>query len=185
MPLGYSFAPTQAAADQTKAGGAPAFGAQGALKTLNFSIPKVTGAAGLSPLVGDQPSGAGISVTVLESVLRTVLGPDHAAMVMSPPQGPQDAHGGDDQGLAQLLASLGGGGGQAPVPQQATPAPVIHPGQEPNPEGPRGTGALYDPPPTQTDTYQGWAGHEASLNNRQTPNFGGGWRAEKYQGDTF
>ncbi len=200
MPLGYAFSPTQAQADQAKAGQvSPPFGSQGAVKTLNFSLPKVTGAAGssaLSPLVGEQRRGPGISSAVLESVLRTVLGPDHAAMVLAPqpmPGGSTDtgetfssrgAIGGggqNDGGLAALLASLNGGGGQAPM---QTPAPVIHPGDD-DPNAPQSAGRNEFTGRSVVEEDPIFVDRTEQQGPPRTPNFGSDWRTQKYEGENF
>lgn len=82
-PLGYSFAPTFSNAELGKRGGSPPASSQQALQTLSFRLkPRIAGAPG-SPtsLMGAGPQGSPISSAVLESVLRTVLGPDAAAML--------------------------------------------------------------------------------------------------------
>lgn len=92
MAFGYAFAPTSDQAAQAKAGTvSPPAGGQQSLTTLNFKLPSASGDVGaaaevpgaISPLIGVQPSGGGsLSSAVLQSVLRTVLGPDHANMVL-------------------------------------------------------------------------------------------------------
>lgn len=136
MSLGYAFSPTTEQAAQAKHGQAsPPFGSQGAIQTLNYSLPKVTGVAGasaLSPMLGDTQLGSGITSAVLQSVLRTVLGPDHASLITQgrADNGPQD--------FSAILGQLGGGGDSA---AQAGPSPSvrIHPAGELAQDAPAGT----------------------------------------------
>jgi len=75
--IGVNFAPTFAGAEQARQQGAQAQ-PQGALRTLSFRLPQVTGSASknsLSPLVTNAPAG-GFGGAVLQSVLRTILGSD-------------------------------------------------------------------------------------------------------------
>lgn len=84
--IGYSFSPTFANAELGKRGGSPATPSQDPIQVLNFRLPKVVGAPtsnALSPLQGDTRHGSDFGGAVLQSVLRTVLGPDHADAVMS------------------------------------------------------------------------------------------------------
>lgn len=183
MALGYAFSPTEAQAAEARSGQvSPPFGSQGSIRTLNYSLPKITGAAGISPLVSDQRQGSGISSAVLESVLRTVLGPDHANMILAPspqPQGPVGGQGGggSDSGLAALLASMtggSGGGGTAPTAaSRPTPPPAVHPGDDttprPTPDTPSmpSTREVITPP----DEFVDRTGQQTAP---RTPDFGGG-----------
>ena len=135
--IGYSFAPTFENAAQAKStpGGTP----QGAIQTLNFRLPRVTGAASahaLSPLVGQERVGANFGGAVLESVLRTVLGAEQASAILS---------------------------GSPAASAPATPAnPISQPGRDTGSHIlevlSRGGGG--------TDTYSGWAQQERDLNRR-------------------
>ena len=104
--LGYSFAPTFDNAQQGQSGGVSS--PQGALQTLNFRLPpRVSNSP--SPLLTDQRRST-FGGSVLQSVLRTVLGSDMATfgdMGGGSSVGPQ---GGGDMG-AEVLRLLSGGGG--------------------------------------------------------------------------
>src|SRR5688572_17472990 len=114
--IGYSFAPTFENAERRGVGPRP----QGAIQTLNYRLPQVTGAPSrLSPLVSDTPS-MGFGNAVIQSVLRTILGPDAAASMPNsghagmPGQGsmggvPGAVGGGGDDQIAALLQMLAGG----------------------------------------------------------------------------
>lgn len=77
--LGYSFAPTPENAEQGKTGGTPPQTSQSALQTLNYRLPSFQGATrsarAISPLVSDTQAGSNFGDAVIQSVLRTVLGP--------------------------------------------------------------------------------------------------------------
>lgn len=132
QPLGASFAPTFDNARQirpTTGGTAPS---SQALQVLSYNLqPRVAGAPGLSPVQGQRRAGSSMGQAVLESVLKTVLGPDAAVAIgqqaesSSPFGGPMT-----DPGIGAMTA------GQAPNP-------VIHPGGEGaprrGPEDPMGT----------------------------------------------
>lgn len=75
QPLGYSFAPTGENAEQGKQGGKPPQTSQSALQTINYRLPKVQGSAAISPLISQDQAGSPFSSAVIQSVLRTVLGP--------------------------------------------------------------------------------------------------------------
>lgn len=205
MSLGVSFAPTTDAANQPSSGvTSPSFGNASALKTLSFRLPSVTGAAGggnagsagLSPQVGQDQRGSFASA-VLESVLRTVLGPDHADQVIQSASGT-----GSDSGAAMIQQMAGSVPGTAP-------GVTIHPGDVQEPGIPRGTGAIVDPPTTPTPNfadrrpsqdpgtdrattgYSDFFNNEALLNDRTggaaVPTFGDGgggatWRTQQYPG---
>lgn len=80
MP-GYSFAPTFDNAEDARRGGTPAMTAQDPLQVLSYRLPKWTGAGGgLSPQQSQTMAG-GIGNAVLESVIRTVLGPDASSVL--------------------------------------------------------------------------------------------------------
>lgn len=176
MPLGYSFAPTSDQAAQAKGGQvSPPFGSQGAIKTLNYSLPKVTGAAGaasISPQVTQNKYGSGITSAVLESVLRTVLGPDHAGMVLGSSPTPQNAggFGGDDEFFSDRSWN------QAPPRQQrdngasilqGLTAPSLQQTQGQTPEfvGDANTGSPYGTAPNG----QAYTSQYGILSNDPTP----------------
>lgn len=201
--LGYSFAPTQANADQAKA--SPPFGAQGAIKTLSYQLPKVTGAAGggLSPLVGSEQHGSGITSAVLQSVLRAVFGPEGDRFM-------NNSDGDFAAGLAGLAGQNGHpgqmGGSDHGFPPSSSP-PVIHPGDirgggsdvgpivdgPPMYDAPSNPGSHYqvdpvinEPQPRGPDTFAGGMDREHQMNGRSPimketyanatgapPNFGG------------
>lgn len=138
--IGFSFEPN-ADAGTAPGGSAPAFGSQSSIKTLNYQLPAQTGAvgaAGISPLVSQQRQGSGITSAVLQSVLRTVLGPDHANMIL--PQG--------DSGRADNGGGVGGSGAvdqgpsswQGLIDSTRSPTTVVHAGSD------------FVPPPPQTNT---------------------------------
>ena len=97
--FGYTFAPTFANAEDGKRGGTPPQQASGALRTLNYSLPRVAGAASISPLVSQPGAGGALpfSNAVLQSVLKTILGTDAVAAMNGMPSGsqaPTDTYGG-------------------------------------------------------------------------------------------
>lgn len=114
-PMGVSFAPTFENSElaQSRSGFSQP---QEALQVLSYRLPRVRGAGSISPLVGDQMRG-GPNMSVLESVFRTILGPDAAAAFLSG-QMPQGG------------AAMG-----------QPPSPVVHP------IGPRGGGVPPLAPP--------------------------------------
>lgn len=72
--LGYSFAPSLENAEGER--NSPALSAQDPLQVLSYRLPKWKGAAGgLSPMQGSEQLGSSISSAVLDSIIRTVLGP--------------------------------------------------------------------------------------------------------------
>lgn len=72
--LGYSFAPSLENAEGER--NSPALSAQDPLQVLSYRLPKWKGAAGgLSPMQGAEQLGSSISSAVLDSIIRTVLGP--------------------------------------------------------------------------------------------------------------
>lgn len=139
--FGYSFEPTMESADRARRGGVPGAAPQGAIQTLNFRLPRVTGAASLSPLTGQDRVGTNFGGAVLQSVLKTVLGPQAASFL-----GDQGGGiGGADRRTARdsgsdVLAMLSRGGQGMPDqmgggPSLRRPDPVIIPAQETG-EGP-------------------------------------------------
>lgn len=75
MAIGYTFSPST---DRRGANGErtePVQQPQGAIQTLDYSLPKFTGNAP-SPLVSKTPVGSPFSSAVLASVFKTVLGAD-------------------------------------------------------------------------------------------------------------
>lgn len=117
--IGYAFAPTFNNAQQARRN-AQASAPAGTIQTLNFRLPNVTNAP--SPLITDQRMGSTFGGAVLQSVLRTVLGPDAAAQFTPSGGGGSVAGGsvGDDQGSA-ILAQLVGMA-RVPVPSQNRPS---------------------------------------------------------------
>lgn len=208
MPnLGYSFSPTAAQADEAKRGAtSPPFGSQGAIKTLSYQMPKFTGAASsaaISPLVGQESRG-GFSNAVIESVLRTVLGPDHASQILAggggggvtpnsiadsgrAANGPQDYAAGD-RGFAAALAQLSGGGRSSTPAPSVTPGGVPETGPPPDVGGPAadavGTREDALPPPPDID-------RSGAQTPPSAPDFGGGgdtWhtmKRDRYAGNGF
>lgn len=74
--FGYVFSPTFANADEGRRGGSPPVAPQGPIRTINYSLPRVAGAASFSPLVGSGDGGTPFSSAVLESVFKTIFGSD-------------------------------------------------------------------------------------------------------------
>ncbi len=111
QPLGISFSPTYENAQQSR--GMPGATPQGSIKTLNFRLPRVTGAASanaISPLVGQDRRGSSFGGAVLQSVFRTVLGADAASTLFSgSPAASAVGQPGRDSGSAVLRALSGGG----------------------------------------------------------------------------
>lgn len=113
MPnLGYAFAPSFENAEMGRQGGSPPTAPQGALQTINYQLPaRFAGApGGLSPLQGQDMAGQGRTSAVIQSILRTVLGPGAGLM------------GGGDQGAQDYLQSAAG------QPPPVMRPPVVHPG---------------------------------------------------------
>lgn len=137
--FGYSFEPNAENAERARMGGAPGAQPQGAIQTLNYRLPRVTGAAGLSPLVGQNKVGSSFGGAVLQSVLRTVLGAQQASALMG---GEDSSLGGDDRRTTDpgsaILEQLSRGSMSAPTfpgpsgPPSApsTPDPVVIPGDD-------------------------------------------------------
>jgi hypothetical protein len=98
--IGFAFAPTFENARMEPGRGAGSQ-PQGAVQTLNYRLPRVSPGA-ISPLVGDRPAQGGFSSAVIESVLRTILGPD--AMRGGMPQLPSavDYSGGSSEASRRL-----------------------------------------------------------------------------------
>lgn len=99
-PIGYSFAPTFENSELARGRGATGAQPHEALQVLSYRLPRVTGGGSISPLVSDTMRG-GPNMSVLESVFRTILGPDAAAALLS---------------------------GQGAFPTGGTPNPTIRPG---------------------------------------------------------
>jgi hypothetical protein len=144
MPVGnfgYSFAPTFDNQDTLRRGGRPGTLQQGQspLQVLHYELPRAGGnrLGSFSPLAGQGLRGTGIGSAVLQSVLRTVLGPEAAAGLtgggggggmtggMTGGGGMADTStipglnlgGGGELDLGALAGLLGGGGaGAAPAP---------------------------------------------------------------------
>lgn len=164
--LGYSFAPTFENAQQVRGGGAAGAQPQGAIQTLNFRLPSVTGAASsraLSPLVGDQQRGSSFGSAVLESVLRTVLGSDAVAALYS---------GG---GASTYSGSMNSAPYDPPVPTPTAPRPVgpvvIHPGEH------GGNNQYVDSPPPD-DSVRSTTSMEPDYSDVPDYNNAGGLRGE-------
>lgn len=148
--LGYSFAPTTANAEDGRRGGSPPVQAQGALRTINYSLPRVAGAASFSPLVGSGSGGSPFSSAVLESVFRTVFGSDAIGAMSGQSSGGPDTSApsnantyGGWQGEERALppsqpataspftpVTDAGVRGVNGLPRSPTPAPVIRPGDD-------------------------------------------------------
>lgn len=101
---GYSFAPTFENAALAQQGGSPAELPQGSVKVLNYKLPTSAKSRGISPLMGDAPSG-GFGSAVLQSVLQTVLGPDAAAAIKAAIPGGTPVK---DPGLGGVMPPVGG-----------------------------------------------------------------------------
>jgi len=124
--LGFSFVPNfENAAEQARS--QSQVQPQGAIKTLNFRLPRVTGSAtanALSPLVTQEQAGSNFGGAVLESVLRTVLGIDEAGQYAQQAAYP-GAYGGDAlQGMTGIPAMPLPQAPAEGVPQFADPAPA-------------------------------------------------------------
>jgi hypothetical protein len=138
--IGYSFAPSFDNADMGRRGASPAAAPQGALKTLNFRLPRVAGAAtsnAISPLVTDERRGSPLAEAVLQSVMRTVLGPEQAAaFTMAPPvTSPSPVRQPMRDPGSALFAQMGMPPSSAPPRQQMT-GPTPQPMPRPTPPPP-------------------------------------------------
>ncbi len=186
---GWTFAPTFENAELARRGGSPVGTNQDAIQVLNFQLPKEVGAASanaISPLVGSERRGVNLGSAVLDSVLKTILGADAASALLSgSPAAAAPGRPGRDRG-SDFLSGLGGddhttsrpqGGGGSSSPQGGLQAPPF--GQEvptlPGPDAPvvrpgvRGPTDPEEPTPlpgTETDTTEGWLGHERDINGR-------------------
>lgn len=119
QPIGYAFAPTTENAQERPRGGMDQ--SQRALQTLSFSLPTFAGAGrrkGLSPLQGQSFAGSPMSQAVLQSVLRTVLGPEAMGSFDQSSSDPAGVHGTGEVSPSWLDAFQG----------RPSRAPVIHPG---------------------------------------------------------
>lgn len=106
-PIGYSFAPTFENSELAQSGGRSGAQPSEAVQVLSYRLPRVVGHGAISPLVGDQFRG-GPNMSVLESVFKTILGPEAAAAFLS---------------------------GQMGMPTGQTPSPVVRPGLDPTRPG--------------------------------------------------
>lgn len=172
--LGYSFAPTFENAQMEPRRGAGNL-PQGAIQTLNYRLPRVTSGA-ISPLVSDQPAKTGFSSAVIESVLRTILGPEAFALGTSGlPQNEmvgalnQPGQGG---GFNEILGALGqperSGQGRKSFTTTAASLPMtpsIRPGEGPD-QGLGGAPSLSPPPAMRVPDFS-----RPNLPRFEIPNF--------------
>jgi hypothetical protein len=101
-PIGDVFAPTFENSELARGRGGAGQQPQEALQVLSYRLPRVRGSGSLSPLQGQDRAG-GPNMSVLESVFKTILGPEAAAAFLS-------------------------GGMGAGMPGSRTPDPVVRPG---------------------------------------------------------
>jgi hypothetical protein len=146
-PFGATFAPTTENAQSRSGGGGGTYEAP--VQVLNFRLPQVTGAAtanAISPLVGEARRPT-FGSAVLESVFRTILGPEQASEFLgaSPASASMfDQGAGSDNGFAVLQALSQGQSGGAPSGGQAPsasfpphpPGPIFTPADKPGEERP-------------------------------------------------
>lgn len=198
--LGYSFSPTAANAEDGKRGGNPPATSQSALQTLNFRLPTFTGATqstrAISPLVSQNPVGSNFGDAVIQSVLKTVLGPGGLDGFMGV-GAPQDDVTGDralPPGTRSPIAQPGRDPGSQvfndPGFNRApSPNPSIHPGDfAPSPETPDfskvNPSASSEPavlPSNSSGSFSGSMGRERDLNSQSTsPSFGNSVFQDKY-----
>lgn len=182
QPIGYNFAPTFENAE-TGRRGQPADQAQRAIQTLSFQLPKFAGAGrtGVSPLQGQPFAGSPISQAVLQSVLRTILGPDAVMGAFADPNASSDPAG--VHGSSEVSPSM------FPMPTGPSRSPTIHIGDS-GPRLPLGPpfmsgGASGEIPPfgmsswdgSETSPYRSWMDQERALGRQPlhylSPEFGG------------
>lgn len=152
--LGFSFAPTFDNAEQAR-GQMTNAAPQGSIQTLNFALPKVNNAP--SPLVSDSRRSATFGGAVLESVLKTVLGPEAAAQFGGFAASPEPSMDAAPAGFApqdigaEFLRLFSGG-----APLKSKPDPNVRYDIDPDakgpvndiiePSGPRPVVTPYEPP---------------------------------------
>lgn len=152
QPLGIAFAPTSdnAAMAGKTPGTAPQFSSP--VQVLNYRLPTVSPNA-ISPLMSQQQQGSGISSAVLESVLKTVFGPDGLSGALQPTSR------GDESGSDRM-----------PLPSGGTFS-----SQAPQPTTPRFEGNIDTPPTQNAPQFDGGGynapnGWEALTMNQDDPN---------------
>lgn len=121
-PFGQSFAPTDAASEETK----KLSPAQQAIQVLSMRLPRVRGARSISPYVGESRSAAAMQqggFSPESAVLQTLM----QAQRMSAPEGSMPGAASPSMGasdpMAAAMAALGGG-----MMNAAPSAPVVTPG---------------------------------------------------------